>query len=598
MSPDMLSVVSTEGCFLQLNPAWESSLGYSTEELMGKPFLDFVHPDDVESTLNEFRKELEGSETINFVSRFRCRDGSYKLLEWRGKLSDDKKQVFSIARDISDRIETKEMLFEREEKFRQIFENVQDVYLHADQDGIIVEVSPSVKRFFHYTREELMGTSVEKLYARPDQRKALLKALAEKGEVMNHETLMMNKEGEVFWVSINAHFQYDKNGKLSGIDGTIRDISELKNAVEAVKRDRILLRTLIDNLPDTIYIKDIEGKKIIANNADWTLMGFSSEAEVIGKTDLEVFSNEIGMRGYKDDMAVLRNEQPVINHEEDFIDPNGNQCWLYTTKMPLRDEDGNTIGLVGIGRNITERKKARLQLEKQANELKELNATKDKFFSIIAHDLKNPFHAILGYSNILIEDFRRLDQEDIEQMLKVLVKQSTLAYNLLENLLLWARSQTGRLEIKPEKIDLFSMILDNLSLLKGQAGKKNLQLVPNINDPLEGFADAKMVDTVLRNLLSNASKFTPVNGKIVVSAVRLNDEIEISIRDTGVGIPEKNLENIFKLDSKTNTLGTENEAGTGLGLILCKEFVEKNGGKIWAESEVGKGSTFRFTVPG
>jgi signal transduction histidine kinase len=106
-----------------------------------------------------------------------------------------------------------------------------------------------------------------------------------------------------------------------------------------------------------------------------------------------------------------------------------------------------------------------------------------------------------------------------------------------------------------------------------------------------------MVDTVIRNLLSNATKFTPVDGKIVVSAVRLNDEIEISIRDTGVGIPEKNLDNIFKLDSKTNTVGTENETGTGLGLILCKEFVEKNGGRIWVESEVGKGSTFRFTVP-
>jgi len=170
------------------------------------------------------------------------------------------------------------------------------------------------------------------------------------------------------------------------------------------------------------------------------------------------------------------------------------------------------------------------------------------------------------------------------------------AYILLENLLIWGRSQTHLIKFQPEKIDLQGILDDNISLIKGQSNKKNLQVLSEINAPCLVFADKNMIDTVIRNLMTNATKFTPQNGKIVISTRSYDKYVEVSVRDTGVGIPGEQLDNIFRIDSKTNTLGTEKETGSGLGLILCKEFVENNGGKIWVESKVGMGSIFRFTA--
>ncbi|MFO7863916.1 MAG: ATP-binding protein [Salinivirgaceae bacterium] len=236
------------------------------------------------------------------------------------------------------------------------------------------------------------------------------------------------------------------------------------------------------------------------------------------------------------------------------------------------------------------------ELEKQRKELLTLNNTKDKFFSIIGHDLKNPFSTVIGLSDLLLDDFDSFERERLKVFIEQINKFSSNAYALLENLLQWARSQTGKLKINKNLFNLKDVVEDNVELLSGNAKQKNI----TVNFPSEAaywHFDVNMISTVVRNLLSNAIKFTPVGGQIHVDYKEHNDRIVFSVADNGIGIPVKDQDKLFRLDVNPSTIGTSDEKGTGLGLILCSEFVERHDGKIWVESEPGKGSIFKFYLP-
>ena len=237
------------------------------------------------------------------------------------------------------------------------------------------------------------------------------------------------------------------------------------------------------------------------------------------------------------------------------------------------------------------------KVEQRTQELRELNATKDKFFSIIAHDLKNPFNTLLGFTELMLDSLEDFDYEKIREFISIIADTSKHSYALLENLLEWSRSQTGRIQMKPETIDLYKLVEENIDFLLNQAGNKKIKLVNGVASPAHVHADANMLNTVVRNLISNAIKYTGEGGSITVSAIEKDGMVETSVADTGMGIKPENLEKLFRIDVNFSTKGTANEIGTGLGLILCKEFITRNEGKIWVESELGKGSTFKFTLP-
>ena len=243
------------------------------------------------------------------------------------------------------------------------------------------------------------------------------------------------------------------------------------------------------------------------------------------------------------------------------------------------------------------RKKYADEIQKYVAELNELNQTKDKFFSIIAHDLKNPFVTLLGFSEILLSEYKELQSDEVLFFINEMKNTADLSFNLLQNLLQWSRSQTGRIEFHPSELNLFHTVEQNIILVYKSAEKKNITLVNNIDASINVNADEDMLNTVVRNLLTNAIKFTPKNGKISVESSYNANFTVIGIKDSGVGMAKEIIEKLFRLESSHSTSGTENESGTGLGLILCKEFVEKHGGKIWVESEIDKGSTFNFSLP-
>jgi signal transduction histidine kinase len=237
------------------------------------------------------------------------------------------------------------------------------------------------------------------------------------------------------------------------------------------------------------------------------------------------------------------------------------------------------------------------KVTKQNVELSELNSTKDKFFSIIGHDLKGPLNSLTSFSQLLINHTASLTEDEIRTIAKDLDKSLKNLYELLENLLGWARSQTGRLEFVPVSFNISEVIKENIRLLSKAALNKKIKIEMMVDESLEVFADMNSIKTVIRNLLSNAIKFTNQAGVISIYVDEWKDSVEIGIHDTGVGMSQEVMDKVFDISSKHSSLGTNKEKGTGLGLILCREFVERNNGKLSVESAIGQGSTFKFTLP-
>ncbi|MDM8526201.1 hybrid sensor histidine kinase/response regulator [Desulfococcaceae bacterium HSG8] len=248
-------------------------------------------------------------------------------------------------------------------------------------------------------------------------------------------------------------------------------------------------------------------------------------------------------------------------------------------------------------KELLARVKTHLELRRAQQDLWEANATKDKFFSIIAHDLKNPFNAVLGLTNLFLAKYDSFDDDKKKELVQMVNQSSKHMYQLLENLLDWSRMQTGKMEWHPATIDLYTYAFENIYLLENSAENKKICLRSDVEKGTPIYADPNMTTMVIRNLVSNAIKFTEEGGEIRIISETDGEYEVVTVSDTGVGIEEEYVEKLFRIDAQHSTPGTAKEQGTGLGLILCRDFVEKNHGKIWVETEVGKGSKFKFTLP-
>ncbi|GGA67216.1 hypothetical protein GCM10008015_04940 [Flavobacterium palustre] len=237
-----------------------------------------------------------------------------------------------------------------------------------------------------------------------------------------------------------------------------------------------------------------------------------------------------------------------------------------------------------------------LQEEKEL-QIKQLLDDKDKFFSIIAHDLRGPFNGIIGLSELLLENDNQLNNKETNEFIQLINQSSKSAFSLLDNLLTWAQSQTGSIQFTPKKLEINSIIDKTIHLLANIAKTKNINIRSEIEAKQFMVGDKNMLETVFRNLISNAIKFTNTNGEVIVSMIKEKDRMVFSVQDNGIGIPAGKIANLFAINKRNTTSGTNDETGTGLGLMLCKDFIEKHGGQIWVKSQPGKGSVFSFSIP-
>lgn len=401
----------------------------------------------------------------------------------------------------------------------------------------------------------------------------------EKQTILELETQIVELKKQIAVLKLDSSFQNEAEQK-----------TELFNERESWKD----INAIINSLGDSIFVKDDQSRLLLVNDAFCEIFGLS-RAEIIGKTLAEDVPLDERESFLKIDRQVLADGLENIN-EESLTVRGRETIFISTRKSRFIDSNGKKF-VVGVIRDITDRKKIEQALIESEAQFRELNATKDILFSIIGHDLRGPFGNILVLSELLIEAVKDKDPVESEQYLGMINSTAKNSLSLLDNLLSWAKSQTGQLNFKSEKINISSSIQEVLELSNANAKTKNISLNLIKSDEIEVDCDEEIFKTILRNLISNAIKFTKPGGNIDVFVIPKQNQVEITISDNGIGINEETCKKLFSISSNLSSLGTANEIGSGFGLFLCKEFVKKLGGRIWVESEEGKGSDFKFTLP-
>lgn len=387
----------------------------------------------------------------------------------------------------------------------------------------------------------------------------------------------------------------------------------LKNILDEKNRASILstekkYHNLFMELKDVLYESTPEGKLLDINPSGIELFGYDSKEDIM-KINI---AEDLYVNPEERDRLIekIENDGFVKDYEIKIKNKSGKEIIVTETSFMLKNDAGKVLGYTGIIRDVTETKlqekllreyneelaNLNIQLKISEDELKKINDEKDKFFSIIAHDLKSPFNALLNLSEFLVEDLPELSMEEIRSFSKEINISAHSVYNLLLNLLQWAQIKTGRFSKTQEKLDMADLASKTIMLLENLASKKSIKIKNSIDLSHNIIGDKTMISSVMQNLISNAIKFTKRNGDIDITSEENSGKVIIHIKDTGVGISVENLNKLFKLDEHLTTVGTANESGTGLGLILCRELLEKNNGKIWADSTEGFGATFSFSL--
>lgn len=383
---------------------------------------------------------------------------------------------------------------------------------------------------------------------------------------------------------------FEENSKCFLLAIEITDIDLLKTSA-------IRFRNLFESLKDGILILDADKGKITDVNKTLSeLIGFDAE-ELMGKYvwEVPVFRDIVKSKEEIPDLEnIIRNHNTLKNGNKTIEVEIVTNVYEFGNKKEVQLNFRDITERVQYQRDLEESK---TRLEENGKRLEELNAAKDKFVSIMSHDLKSPFSSIIGFSELLSEKIEKEEYNDIKKYAEYIQKSSKTAMDLLSNLIEWSRSQNGRLDFNRECINFELLIDEALKYSLDAAEQKSITLINEVPGNLMLFVDKAMINTVMRNLISNAIKFTNSGGKVNISAIREKGHTMVSVKDNGIGMEPEIQEKLFQLGKSITTTGTKQETGTGLGLLLCKEFVEKHKGNIWVESKPGEGSVFNFTIP-
>lgn len=529
------------------------------------------------------------------------------VAERTSELEQRNEQMKLLVNDLQDRIklhqQTLSDLRQSEEKYRLMFETALEGIVIA-QDFKLVYFNPVMLKIAGYPGNELLGMPFLNIIHPDDHEKVVRNyknRLEEKVTDQNYEFRILRKDGDIKWVVLTGA-KLIWNGKPATFN-FLNDITDRKLAELSLKASEEKYRLITENTSDVIWILNLNRKQFsYISPSIIHLRGYTVEEAMSQSLDESMTPESAKMVE-----ALLAEYIPKFMTDKNTVSSrfvsqiqqpckDGSIIWVEVA-IQFQMNSAGEIEVLGASRNIEKRRKMEDELRRSEIELRVLVATKDKFFSIIAHDLKSPFNSIIGFSDLLQSEAMSLDVNEIIQYARLINTSAKKTMILLENLLEWSQLQRGQMLYIPKRVLINELLQEALELVSHNAAQKGITIERVVPENLIAQVDGNMFKVLIRNLVGNAVKFSHSGGKVEINVEKLDDMIQISVKDSGVGISTENIEKLFSLRSGYISRGTANEKGTGLGLILCKEFVEKNGGRIWVESKEGKGSTFHILLP-
>jgi len=598
-----MAIIEPDTTISMVNEAYCQMAGFTKEEVIGSRWTQHVPPHDLDR-LKEYnrRRQLNPNDAPKrYEFTFYHKNGEIKHSLMSVTELNNNKIILSFV-DITRRKHSEELLRESEERYRSILNASPDEITITDMEGRIQMASPAARQIFGCKNtDELIGLSLTDFIIHDERERALsdIDLMKQGGITGLGEYIGLHVDGSIFTMEVNAEFIRDAKNEPSQMIFIVRDVSDRKRAEEEKQKAEEWLRTLsvaIEQSPVTTVITDLAGDIVFVNPKFTEATGYSAE-EAIGKNPRILNSGIKPKTEYEELWNTIisgQNWHGVFHNKK----KNGEFFWESAVISPVKTDKGVITHFLAVKEDITQRIKAEEEIKRKNEELIKINSEKDKFFSIIAHDLRSPFNGFLGLTQIMAEELSSLKRDEIQEIALSMQNSATNLFRLLENLLKWARMKQGLIPFNKELVNLLPMVRDCVGMLKDATKNKEIEIGVNIPDLLKIYVDVEMLQTILRNLISNAIKFTPRGGKInILAKTSENKGVEISVADSGIGMDRAMVENLFRLDVKTNRNGTEDEPSTGLGLLLCKEFIEKHGGKLWVESTEGNGSVFYFAIP-
>ncbi len=505
-----------------------------------------------------------------------------------------------LEQEVSEHARTQQTLLQSQSLYSSLVETLPIYVLRKDLQGRFTFANRLFCGLLGKPLEEVVGKTDFDFYP---------KELAEKYRRDDHRVVttgklftdveQYEKHGQTLYMEVMKSPVYDPAGAIVGVQAVFWDVTQRRTAEIALEHERYLLRTLMDNVPDSIYFKDSQCRFLRINNALARRFGLRDSAEALGKTDFDFFTEEHARQAYEDELEVMRTGKPIVGKEEKETWPDGHITWVSTTKLPLYDEHGRLIGTFGISHDITELRKAAeaLQVAKEAAEA--ASRAKSDFLANMSHEIRTPLNAIIGMTELVLDS----NLEPAQREYLTMVRQSSESLlEIINDILDFSKIEAGKLELEHRLFELRDRLGDTMKSLGLRAHAKNLELSYHVDsDVPDGLiGDVARLRQVIVNLVGNAIKFTPA-GEVALNVhcqSRTGNQVTLhfAVRDTGIGIPPDKLNVIFGAFEQADSSTTRRFGGTGLGLAISSRLVECMGGRIWAESEPGRGSTFHFTA--
>ena len=623
LSPAAISLCTfDDNIYIDVNDAFLDMFGYNKEEVIGQNAENVLLYEDISicSILKEdlIRNKQVKDKEITLTNN----NGDIKICNFSSVTIDmnDTKYILTSILDLTEKRNIEEKVL----RIGTAIDFSSDAVIIMDESYVPIYQNNAFKDIFGQSLEALKNIDrFHSLYVNSQSVSEMMKNI-KSGQSWDGEVEMLTIRASIIQMHIRTDIIRNEDGEFKGVLAIFTDITKLKKTEVELLRSKKRFQDIALSSADLIWELNNDGIYTFASGQSKELLGYTS-AEIIGKSPIEMMNDSESQKFVETFEFAAQRNISVTDFEHWRVTKEGNDVCILTSAVPIANNKGIITGFRGVDKNITQRKQAEIEnqrlleeiqfskktlettaqelltlnnkLQESERNLKELNSTKDKFFSIISHDLRSPFSALMGYSEMLMNNYEMFSDEDKLEFITDIHKTGTHLFKLLENLLNWARAQTGNIKYQPAMISLKEVADDVLMLQKTNAENKNIRLFSSVAPEAQAYADFNMAMTVVRNLVSNALKFTEENGQVEIACNINCEKVEIAVIDDGLGMHEDDRNKLFKIGEHFTTKGTANESGTGLGLILCKEFVESNGGKIRVESQLGKGSSFIFSLP-